>query len=204
MKRRPYDRTLRKAAAELTRRRIVEAAVALHSARGASATTHALIARRAGVSIPTVYAYFPTPNDVVPACTGHVFERCPVVLDERLFSGCGDVPSRLRALARALFRLHAYLEPWMRWPQDTAAFPALRGVLARAREDRRRWVREALEPGFRGSPPAELVDLADALLDSPSWRALTSEGRPTGQASELVGAALETLYRGRRRGGESR
>src|SRR3954465_16009412 len=67
---RPYDQTLRKAAAEEACRRIVEAAAALHAEHGGLATSHAMIAERAGVSIPTVYKYFPTRNDLIPACTG--------------------------------------------------------------------------------------------------------------------------------------
>src|SRR5437773_11629057 len=164
MKSRTYSRTLRYAAAEMTRRRIVEAAAALHAERGPSATTHSMIARRAGVSVPTVYKYFPTPNDIIPACTGHVFGRSPVVLDKHLFDGKRDVPSRLRALAEALYRLHEYLSPWRRWPADTEAFPALGEVHHRSRETRRRLVLEALRPGFRKEPPGDLVDLVDTLL----------------------------------------
>lgn len=199
MKRRPYNRALREAAAEVTRRRIVEAAVALHAERGPSATSHALLARRAGVSVPTVYKHFPTPDDIIPDCTGHVLERSPVRLDEALLDGIRDVPSRLRTLAGALYRLHEYLAPWMRWPADLATFPTLEDVHHRMRERRRKLVLEALRPGFRKAPPDGLVDLVDTLLDFPSWRGLTVVGRSTEQAIALVGDALELLYRGQRR-----
>src|SRR6185436_15372160 len=112
---RAYDRKLRLAAAEEARRRIVEAAAALHATQGALATGHALIAERAGVSVPTVYKYFPTRNDLIPACTGLVAAGAPVTLDERIFDGLPRVPDRVRALARTLFRLHEYFAPWLRW-----------------------------------------------------------------------------------------
>src|SRR6185503_10074161 len=124
---RAYDRRLRLAGAEEAKRRIVEAAAALHAEHGGCGTSHAMIARKAGVSIPTVYKYFPTGNHLVPACTGLVAGRAPVRLDETLFQGLDGVPARVRALAGALFRLHEYFSPWLRWSDaDAAAFPALR------------------------------------------------------------------------------
>lgn len=202
MKRRSYSRALRQEVADLTRRRIVEAAVALHAERGASHTSHALIARRAGVSVPTVYKYFPTPNDVVPACTAHVLERAPVRLDEGLFGGRTRVADRLAALASALFRFHEYLAPWLNRPLDADAFPAFRDVTARLRETPRRLAVEALRPGFRGAPPDDLVGPAAVLLSFPSWKELTSGARTSAQAAAVVAAAIDALYRGHGRKGD--
>jgi len=116
---RAYNRTLRKAAAEEAKRRIVEAAAGLHAAHGGLGTSHAMIAKRAGVSIPTVYKYFPTGNDLIPACTGLVASRAPVALDERIFDGLPRVADRVRALheiARVLDRAGAlYLHTPSRW-----------------------------------------------------------------------------------------
>jgi AcrR family transcriptional regulator len=121
---------LRLAAAEEARRRIVEAAAALHAEHGGIGTSHAMIARKAGVSVPTVYKYFPTGNDLIPACTGLVAGRAPLTLDDRIFEGLSRVPERVRAFARAVFRLHEYFAPWLRWSDsDAAAFPALQPFL---------------------------------------------------------------------------
>src|SRR5262245_5914542 len=151
---RRYDRTLRLAAAEEARRRIVEATVALHAQQGAVATSHAMIAKEAGVSLPTVYKYFPTRDHLIPACTGLVASRAPVALDGRVFDGLRQVEDRVRALAAAVFRLHEYFAPWLRWTEsDAAAIPALRSYLDAGRKARLDLVRLALRPEGHRSPP---------------------------------------------------
>jgi len=183
---RSYDRRLRVAAAGEARRRIVAAAAELHAERGPAATNHASIAERAGVSIPTVYKHFPTPDAVLPACTALAAEHAPA-LDARLFDGARDAPERIRRLVDAVFRLRAYYAAWSRWIAEESAPPALRPFLARERLRLRRMVRAALPPAARG----ELVDLAAVLLSDASWRALKSRG------PGLVAAALITLCRER-------
>jgi AcrR family transcriptional regulator len=193
---RAYDRRLRRAAAEEARRRIVEAAAALHAKHGGRGTSHAMIARKAGVSIPTVYKYFPTANHLVPACTGLVAGRAPVLLGETLFKGLDGIPARIRELARALFRLHEYFAPWLRWSAaDAAAFPALRGYLNRVQEHQRAIIRRALTPEKSKSPPEMLVRLARILLDVPSWRTLTEAGRSSDQAAAAAADAILAIQR---------
>ncbi len=69
---RHYDRSLRDRSREDTRRKIVEAAFRLHARHGGLATSYAMIAREADVSVPTVYNHFPTRDDLFAACTRHV------------------------------------------------------------------------------------------------------------------------------------
>ncbi|MGE3143661.1 MAG: TetR/AcrR family transcriptional regulator [Hyphomonadaceae bacterium] len=61
-----------------TRRRIVEAAVDLHSTVGPADTTISMIAERAGVQRHTLYAHFPDERSIFMACSGHVMERDPL------------------------------------------------------------------------------------------------------------------------------
>jgi AcrR family transcriptional regulator len=61
-----------------TRRRIVEAAVDLHSTVGPANTTVSMIAEKAGVQRNTFYAHFPDEWDMVMACSGHVVENDPL------------------------------------------------------------------------------------------------------------------------------
>ena len=61
-----------------TRRRIVEAAVELHSTVGPANTTVSMIAEKAGVQRNTFYAHFPDEWSVVLACSGHVMENDPL------------------------------------------------------------------------------------------------------------------------------
>jgi AcrR family transcriptional regulator len=54
-----------------TRRRIVEATVALHQEVGPAATQIAEVARRAGVQRATVYNHFPVDAELFEACSAH-------------------------------------------------------------------------------------------------------------------------------------
>jgi AcrR family transcriptional regulator len=192
---RRYDRTLRQAASEEARRRIVEAAAALHARHGGLGTSHAMIAREAGVSVPTVYKYFPTREALIPACTGLVAGRAPLALDSRIFDGLRRVPDRIRALVRSVFRLHAYLAPWSRWSErDAAGIPALEAVLGEWRKGRLELLRLALRPPGDRPPPEPLVRVAHALLEFPAWRILTENGRTSEQAAEEAADALIALY----------
>jgi len=62
---------------EETRRRIVEAAVELHSSLGPARTTISMVAERAGVQRHTLYAHFPDERSLLMACSGLVEERSP-------------------------------------------------------------------------------------------------------------------------------
>ena len=53
-----------------TRRRIVEAAVDLHSSVGPALTTFSMVAERAGVQRHTLYAHFPDERSLFLACSG--------------------------------------------------------------------------------------------------------------------------------------
>jgi AcrR family transcriptional regulator len=61
-----------------TRRRIVEAAVDLHSTVGPARTTVSQIAKRAGVQRHTYYAHFPDERGLFLACSGLAIERDPL------------------------------------------------------------------------------------------------------------------------------
>ena len=195
---RAYDKRLREAASEEAKRRIVQATAELHAERGARGTSHAMIAERAGVSVPTVYKYFPTTDHLVPACTGLVASRAPVALDERLFEGLDGLPERVRALALALFRLHEYFAPWIRWSAaDAEAFPTLRDYLKRGQEHRVAILRLALTPKGAKAPSESLVALARILLDYPSWRTLAESVRSTEKAAAMAADAILSLARTR-------
>jgi AcrR family transcriptional regulator len=61
-----------------TRRRIVDAAVELHSTVGPAATTFSMVAEKAGVQRHTLYAHFPDERSLNMACSGLVHERDPL------------------------------------------------------------------------------------------------------------------------------
>ncbi len=75
---RPYTLKRRAEHQANTRRRIVQAAVDLHSTLGPGRTTISMVAERAGVQRHTLYAHFPDERSLYLACSGLAFERDPL------------------------------------------------------------------------------------------------------------------------------
>ena len=78
-----------------TRRRILEATVALHAERGLVATQVTDIAQRAGVDRVTVYRHFPDPASLFKACAAHYYSAHPPP-DPTGWAAIGDPEARLR------------------------------------------------------------------------------------------------------------
>ncbi len=87
---------------EETRRRIVEAAVELHSTLGPARTPLSLVAERAGVQRHTLYAHFPDERSLLLACSGLTAERDPLP-DARPWQTIADQRERLRTGLRAIY-----------------------------------------------------------------------------------------------------
>ena len=85
-----------------TRRRIVEATVALHGSVGPARTTLSMIAERAGVQRHTVYAHFPDERSLAMACSALSLERDPLP-DPSSWRGISDPELRLRTGLAALY-----------------------------------------------------------------------------------------------------
>jgi AcrR family transcriptional regulator len=79
-----------------TRRRIVDAAVELHTTVGPAPTSLAAVAARAGVQRHTLYRHFPDREALFAACSAHWRELHP-------FPGLGRQEGREQALT-ALYR----------------------------------------------------------------------------------------------------
>jgi AcrR family transcriptional regulator len=78
-----------------TRRRILEATVALHAERGLVATQVTDIAQRAGVDRVTVYRHFPEPASLFKACAAHYYQAHPPP-DPTAWAAIEDPEARLR------------------------------------------------------------------------------------------------------------
>jgi AcrR family transcriptional regulator len=85
-----------------TRRRIVEAAVDLHSSIGPALTTFSMVAERAGVQRHTLYAHFPDERSLNLACSGLTMERDPPP-DAGPWRAIKDRRERLRTGLSALY-----------------------------------------------------------------------------------------------------
>src|SRR5919112_4277319 len=96
----------RRAAVEETRQRILQATLALHSEKGIFGTSWQDIARRADVSVNTVYKHFPSLDELVPACGELMYDitRPPSLEDApRIFAGAQSLEERLERLVSELF-----------------------------------------------------------------------------------------------------
>src|SRR5881227_1936834 len=99
---RTYELKERAKKQEETRRRIVEATVALHEEVGPARTTVAEIARRAGVQRLTVYTHFPNETELFDACGQHWMER-NAPPDPSAALAIADPDERLRAVLGPLY-----------------------------------------------------------------------------------------------------
>jgi AcrR family transcriptional regulator len=85
-----------------TRRRIVEAAVDLHTRIGPAQTTFSMVAEEAGVQRHTLYAHFPDERSLLMACSGHTQAADPPP-DAKPWRAIGDPCARLRTGLAALY-----------------------------------------------------------------------------------------------------
>lgn len=96
--------TLRKRAQSQaeTRRRIVEAAIALHGSVGPARTTFSMVAERAGVQRHTLYAHFPDEWSLLLACSVLHLESDPLP-DAAPWQVIADHRTRLRTGLDAIY-----------------------------------------------------------------------------------------------------
>jgi AcrR family transcriptional regulator len=114
---RRYNSELRlRRQAELSAR-IAAAAARLHAAKGATTTSYADIAAKAGVSLPTVYAHFPTERELLQGCTAHVAAKAPSLPADEVL-GAADLADAARILIDAIEQRHRHFEPWLAWRED--------------------------------------------------------------------------------------
>jgi len=113
-----------------TRRRIVEAVVALHREIGPARTTIKAIAERAGVERLTVYRHFADEGALFAACDAH-FRTESLLPDPAAWTGVTDPAARLRAALLAFYGHYRRGEDMIAHAQrDAPQLPALAEVLA--------------------------------------------------------------------------
>lgn len=74
---RQYHQSVRAEKTASTRQRIVETAIELHGTVGPANTSLSAVARKAGVSRPTLYSHFPDEASLFHACTMHWMSQDP-------------------------------------------------------------------------------------------------------------------------------
>ena len=113
-----------------TRRRIVEATMALHEEVGPARTTVADVARRAGVGRVTVYNHFPDAAALIGACSAHAVAAHPPP-DPAAWAGVTDPAARLEAGLRATYAYYRANAAMLgHVTRDASTVPALAAALA--------------------------------------------------------------------------
>ena len=115
---RSYDNSSRRRKQADLKERIAAATADLHATKGAAKTSYADIAEHAGVSLPTVYSYFPTENDLFQGCTSHVGNRAPVLAVDKILKAA-ELSIAVRLLVAEMEKQHLYFEPWLSRRMDS-------------------------------------------------------------------------------------
>ena len=170
---RTYELKRRAERQQQTRQRIVEAAVALHTAVGPARTTVQAIAHQAGVTRPTVYAHFPDERSLFQACSGQLRETVPPP-DPAPWRSISDPGERVETALRALYGYYERLEPLLENVQrDAAVMP----IVAEMNAYRVRYleeIRELLLEAWpkRGRARARLRRAIGHALEFRTWQSL--------------------------------
>src|ERR687889_2060955 len=160
----------RRAAVEETRQRILEATLALHSEKGIFGTSWQDIAKRADVSVGTVYKHFPSIDELVPACGELIYAitRPPSLEDApRIFTGARSLEDRLGRLVEELFGFYERGAPYIETDFQERRLPAVAEWEAYMQATISGLVREALVPA---GPDERAVQAVSALLDFSTFK----------------------------------
>lgn len=182
----------RAAAREETRRRIVEATTKLHGERGVFGTSWRDIAEQADVSVATVYSYFPSLDQLLPACGQLVMERArPPSADaaSAVIGDAEDLRERFRRVARELFGFYERGGPHIEVDIRERELPGMREWEESLRATVAAFVREALA-GYAHARKARLVT---AFFDLPTYKALRARGASPTSAAETVAEVAACL-----------
>ena len=188
---RKYDMSRRAAAAAATKNRIVEATISLHDRKGIVGTSFDDVARAADVAPGTVRSHFPSRDDLVTACGGHVWQdlRLPdVEALDRLFEDARPGRVRLSRLVDAL--CDSYERGALRLEiaeREAGEVGALQGFIAHLGGYREQLLHAAL-PARASSV---LVKKLNGLTAFPTWKALRDAGLSAKAAREAMRDAAD-------------
>lgn len=183
-----------KAGPAATRRRIVEATVALHEEVGPAATTISAIAERAGVQRLTVYRHFPEERELLGACSAHWVAAHPFP-DPAAWAGVEDPAERMAA---ALASLYGYYRSGARMLgrvlRDEEGNPALAEVNAPFHAYLRE-VAGLLSAGWGAGAETQrrLRAAVGHAVRFESWRSLAAEGLGDAEAAEVMAVLVAGL-----------
>jgi AcrR family transcriptional regulator len=185
---RKYELGKRAEAQAETRRRIVEAAIALHQTKGPARTTVSEVAELAGVQRATLYKHFPSMRELGLACSGLYSEQnpapdasawLPVQGEERLQLGLTEMYSFYERNQAMFSRVLA----------DSESDELTRELFVLRFGEQIGGIRAALADALpsRGKRALATLDLA---LSFGTWRQLSSSGLSNAAAADVMVRAL--------------
>jgi AcrR family transcriptional regulator len=159
-----------------TRRRIVEAAVALHLERGVAQTTITEVAERAGVQRLTVYNHFPDDAALLESCSDHWWGLHPLP-DVGAWAKVDGLEERLRAALRDLYPYYARTEGMNeKFLSDAPLVPAVGDLLDRTWRPYLRAARDVVARASKRSRRRTLLGAIALALDFHTWQTLVRAG----------------------------
>lgn len=186
-------------AAQATRRRITESAVALHGTLGPSRTSLSAVAAHAGVRRSTLYRHFPDEAALFAACTAHWLDAHPQP-DLTRWAAIKDPDARLPTALAELYAYYRGAEGMLaNVLRDEAAMPTVahlvcsyRDYLARANDTLMAGRRE------RGHARRRVHAAIGHALAFTTWRSLAREQSLNDAEAVQLMSALVAVARNRR------
>jgi AcrR family transcriptional regulator len=185
---RTYELKRRAERQDETRRRIVAAAVDLHTELGPSRTTVKAIAERAGVTRPTVYAHFADTRSLLEACSAHVRATVPPP-DPSAWRSISDPDERLETALCDLYAYYERLEPLLENVQRDAAVMPLVAEMNAYRVRYLEGTRDLLLEAWptRGRAKTLLRQAIGHALEFRTWQSLVRrQGCRPDEAAQLM------------------
>ena len=193
-KKRVYRSPLRDERSVQTRTRILDGLVQVMARNGIAELSIPLIARQAGVSIPSVYRYFPTKRDLITALDEYAHQRGSFKLDE---FGPMETPEDLAKIVPLTFQRRAAIESTL-----SAAMNSRLGYSMRRQEfaERAKHFSKALRSAAEGLSRKEQQWLTDVVFVLSSYACVRAFhdylDLDTEEAAKRVAWAIRLLARG--------
>lgn len=184
MKTRSYNIETRRKQQAVLKESIVAATAELHAAKGVIATSYPDIAKRAGVTLPTVHSHFPTQHELLEGCTSHIIAKAPVLPVEKIMAS-SDLPAAAKLLVAAMEQQHLHFEPWLVWREDRL-IPFLAELAVAVRKSHASLVAKLLAQHLGPGERREMVAGWETILSFDFWHRLVRGHKLSRHAARRV------------------
>lgn len=183
---RKYNKAKRDSNSEAIRQRILESTLVLHSQKGIFGTSWKDIAQHADVSLATVYNYFPSLDELVPACGELMFAiaRPPSLTEaDALIAGAETVEERVARLLKILFDFYERGEPYLNVDHQERTLTSVQEWEAYLKDLIDGLTRTALQPI---TPSKTTMEAVVALLDVPVFLSFRRRGMSRSEIEQMM------------------